>query len=153
MGNIHWVVNSFHDCTPDQLYDLLQLRVNVFVVEQCCPYPELDDFDRHPETRHLAGHDPSGFLMAYARLLPPGLRFPEPNIGRFVVKKEFRGKGVGHQLMRQAVEAINKIWPGRPIKISAQGYLQKFYEQYGFERVSDVYLEDGVPHIDMLRKG
>ena len=152
MKQVHWVVDSFHDFTPDQLYNILQLRVDVFVVEQCCPYPELDDSDRHPETRHLAGHDQSGALIAYARLLPPGLRFPEPNIGRFVVKKDSRGQGVGHQLLREAVKEINKIWPGHPIKISAQDYLQRFYERYGFIRMSDVYLEDEIPHIEMLRK-
>ena len=152
MPNIHWEIQTFNNLSAQQLFDVLQLRVNVFVVEQQCAYPELDEFDRNAKTRHLCGCEASGQLIAYARILPPGLRFPEVNLGRFVVRKEARGQGVGHQLLREALREIESSWPGSGIRISAQDYLQKFYEQYGFVRVSDVYLEDGIAHVDMVRK-
>ena len=152
MPTIIWEIRIFDNLTTRQLFDILQLRVNVFVVEQQCAYPELNEYDRHSETRHLSGRDASGQLVAYARLLPPGSRYPEVNLGRVVVKKEARRKGVGHQLILEALEQIQCIWPGIAIRLSAQDYLQKFYEQYGFARVSDVYVEDGIPHIEMVKK-
>ena len=152
MPNIHWEVKTFQQLTVDQLFEILQLRMEVFVVEQQCAYRELDGFDRDAETRHLSGLDASGALIAYARILPPRLRYPEINLGRFVVKAEARGKGIGHQLMQKSLEEIYRCWPQTLIRISAQDYLQKFYEQYEFVRVSDVYLEDGIPHVEMLRK-
>jgi ElaA protein len=126
--------------------------VNVFVVEQKCLYPELDDFDRHGETRHLSGRDECGQLMAYARILPPGLNYCEVSIGRFVVKAAARGKGIGHELLRTALNVIRKCWPESAIRISAQEYLQGFYAQHGFTRVSATYLEDGIPHVEMLKE-
>lgn len=152
MQKIEWDVKSFRQLSIDELFHILQLRINVFVVEQQCAYPELDDYDRHQGTRHLSGWDESRSLITYARILPPGLRFPEVNVGRFVVRTEFRGQGIGHQLLRQALKDMQSCWPDHGIKISAQDYLQKFYEQYGFVRVSDVYLEDGIPHIEMIKK-
>ena len=152
MHHIHWIVQTFHQLERDQLYELLQLRVDVFVVEQHCAYPELDDHDRHAETRHLSGRDAMGQLIAYARVIPPGLSFAEVSIGRFVVKKEARGEGVGHQLLCEGLKEIESIWPGTAVKVSAQDYLQKFYERYGFVPVSEVYLDYGVPHITMVRK-
>lgn len=152
MLSILWEVKTFHQLEVDQLFDVLQLRVDVFVVEQQCAYPEIDDYDRHAETKHLSGCDESGQLIAYARLLPPGLRYLEVNLGRFVVKNVARKQGVGHQLLQEALKEIQNTWSDSAIKISAQDYLQMFYEQYGFERVSDVYLEDGIPHIEMIKK-
>ncbi|MDA0738023.1 MAG: GNAT family N-acetyltransferase [Nitrospirae bacterium] len=149
---MQWQVSTFQQLALDQLFDFLQLRVSVFVVEQQCAYPELDEYDRHIETKHLSGHDEAGQLMAYARICPPGLRFSEASVGRFVVKKEARRQGIGHQLLRVALNEIQSCWSEQSIRISAQDYLQKFYEQYGFVRVSDVYLEDGVPHVEMVRK-
>ncbi len=151
MLDIKWDVKLFQKLSPSQLFDVLQLRVNVFVVEQQCAYPELDEYDCHAEARHLSGSNEAGQLMAYARILPPGSRYPNVNLGRFVVRKDARGQGVGHQLLREALKEIQGRWPGNDIRISAQDYLQKFYEQYGFLRVSDVYLEDGIPHIDMVK--
>jgi ElaA protein len=151
MDNLNWEVKTFQQLTVDELFEVLQLRVDVFVVEQQCAYPELDQFDRQAETRHLSGRNEVGELMAYARILPPGLSFPEVRIGRFVVKAEARGKGVGHQLLHVALDLIHECWPGRAIRISAQEYLQRFYAQHGFTPVSDVYIEDGIPHVEMLR--
>jgi ElaA protein len=104
------------------------------------------------ETRHLSGHNEAGQLIAYARLLPPGLRFPEVNLGRFVVKAGFRKREIGHQLLEAALKEVSGCWPKTPIRISAQDYLQAFYEQYGFLRVSEVFLEDGIPHVEMLKE-
>lgn len=152
MSIIQWEVKTFPQLSIDELFEVLQLRVEVFVVEQQCPYPEVDEFDRQAEVRHLSGRDEGGKLMAYARILPPGLRYPEVSLGRFVVKTAARGKGIGHELLRQALDVIRKCWPVSAIRISAQEYLQGFYAQYGFTRVSDVYCEDGIPHVEMLRK-
>jgi ElaA protein len=148
----HWEVKRFQELTVDQLYELLQLRVEVFVVEQQCAYPELDAYDRQTETRHLTGCDERGQLLAYARILPPGLKFAEANLGRFVVKREARGKGIGHELLPTALDVIQKEWPGNAVKIQAQEYLQQFYARYGFTRISNVYIEDGIPHVEMRRE-
>lgn len=147
-----WEVKTFQQLTVDELFDVLKLRVDVFVVEQQCAYRELDEHDRHPETRHLSGHDESGQLISYARILPPGLRFPEVNLGRFVVKADSRKQGVGHQLLQAALKEISDCWPKTSIRISSQDYLQAFYAQYGFIRISEVYLEDGIPHVEMLKE-
>ena len=152
MHNIQWTIQTFPELETDQLFDVLQLRVDIFVVEQQCVYPELDSYDRQKETRHLSGYDELGKLLAYARLLPAGLSFSEVSIGRFAVKKDSRGHGIGHQLLQTALKEIEQCWPGSAIKIAAQDYLQGFYEQYGFTRVSGVYLDEGVPHVEMLRK-
>ncbi len=152
MHNLRWDVKSFQELSASQFFDVLQLRVDVFVVEQQCAYPELDEHDRHSETRHLAGRDESRQLIAYARILPAGLSFPEVSLGRFVVRKDARGQGIGHQLLSEALKEIQTSWPGSAIRISAQDYLQKFYEQYGFTPFSEMYLEDGIPHIEMVKK-
>lgn len=152
MSNLQWEVKTFQRLTLDQLFEVLQLRVDVFVVEQQCAYPELDNYDRHEETRHVFAHDERGQLIAYVRILPPGLRHPEVRIGRFVVRLEARGQGTGHQLLGTALDVIHECWSGCAIRISAQEYLQGFYAQYSFTRVSDVYLEDGIPHVEMVRK-
>lgn len=151
MLTIQWNEKLFHQLTVDQLFEVLQLRVNVFVVEQRCSYPELDEYDRHVETQHLFGQDDSGQLIAYSRILPPGLRFSELSIGRLVVKKDARGQGVGHQLLQKTLDEIQAQRPGHAVRISAQDYLEMFYQQHGFNRVSEMYLEDGIPHIDMVR--
>jgi len=152
MVNPQWTFSVFHKLTVDQLFDVLQLRVNVFVVEQQCAYRELDEYDRHPETRHLSGKNESGELIAYARILPPGLRYPEATLGRFVVKADFRKQGIGHQLLQTVLQECSRCWSGTPIRISAQEYLQAFYAKYGFIRVSDVSLEDGIPHVEMVKE-
>jgi len=152
MSISQWEVKTFQQLTLDQLFEILQLRVDVFVVEQQCAYRELDEYDRHQETRHFSGRGECGQLMAYARFLPPGLRYSEANLGRFVVKADFRQQGIGHQLLQTALQEISNSWPGIPIKISAQCYLHKFYAQHGFIQVSDGYLEDGIPHVDMVKE-
>ena len=152
MNNIQWTMKTFQELTVEQLFDVLKLRMDVFVVEQHCAYPELEEYDRHPETRHLSGYNVSGQLLAYARILSPGLRYSEVNLGRVVVRVDSRKQGVGHQLLQKALQEISRCWPSQAIKISAQDYLQAFYEQYGFVRMSEVYLEDGIPHVEMFKK-
>jgi len=152
MNNIQWKMQTFQELTVEQLFDVLKLRMDVFVVEQHCAYPELEEYDRRPETRHLSGRNALGQLLAYARILPPGLRYSEVNLGRFVVRADSRKQGIGRQLLQTALQEISRCWPGQAIKISAQGYLQTFYEQYGFIRLTEVYLEDGIPHVEMLKE-
>jgi ElaA protein len=152
MVSIQWEVKPFRQLSVDTLFELLQLRVDVFVVEQQCAYRELEEYDRHQETRHLSGRSEGGELIAYARLLPPGLRYSETNLGRFVVRADSRKQGIGHQLLESALQESARCWSHTPIRISAQDYLQAFYAQYGFVRVSDVYLEDGIPHVEMVKK-
>ena len=151
MGSIQWEIKQFKELTPARLYELLRLRVDVFVVEQACPYPELDGKDIHPDTVHVAIRV-NGCLAAYLRILAPGVSYPGVSLGRVVTAKAFRGKGLSHKLIEKGVELIRVKWPGISIQIGAQKYLKAFYQSHGFEVVSKIYLEDGIPHIDMVRK-
>ncbi|MFU8768926.1 MAG: GNAT family N-acetyltransferase [Desulfotignum sp.] len=151
-GNlIEWQVCRFDELAPGQIYELLRLRVDVFVVEQACAYPELDGKDLLADTRHLLGRAPDGGLAAYARLLAPGGRFSDISFGRVAVAPVYRKKGLGHLLVKQILAVAGRIWPGKGITISAQTYLTAFYRSHGFVPVSDPYLEDDIPHIDMTR--
>ncbi|EMS78556.1 GNAT family N-acetyltransferase [Desulfotignum phosphitoxidans] len=146
---IEWQVCGFEELTPGLLYELLKLRVDVFVVEQACAYPELDGKDQLADTRHLIGRVQDGSLAAYARILAPGVRFSDISFGRVVVAPLYRKKGLGHLLMKQILAAAGQLWPGCHITISAQTYLTAFYRSHGFVPVSDSYPEDGIDHIDM----
>ncbi|MCG9965399.1 MAG: GNAT family N-acetyltransferase [Shewanella sp.] len=146
---MQWQNLSFNQLNANTLYDILKLRVDVFVVEQACAYPELDDKDRHPETLHLMGLSPQGELLAYARVLPPGLSYPEASIGRVVISPAGRGQGLATPLMQNAIDAALSTWPAAGIQIGAQDYLKSFYQKLGFSACSEMYLEDGIPHIDM----
>ncbi len=145
---LEWRVQRFDELDPAVLYALLAARVDVFVVEQDCPYPELDG--RDADALHLSAWANDG-LAGYARLVPPGGRFADPSIGRVLTTPAFRGTGLGRALMKQAIEAVEAEWPGRPIRVSAQDHLRAFYASLGFEADSEVYDEDGIPHVDMLR--
>ena len=145
---ITWQCLSFSQLTTQQLYDLLKLRVNVFVVEQNCPYPELDDKDTQAGVFHLIGYQQQQ-IVACARLLPAGISYPSVSIGRVATKAEARGTRLGHQLLQQALDNCQALWPNQDIEIGAQQYLAKFYQSYGFDQTSDMYLEDDIPHIDM----
>lgn len=140
-------IKAFDQLSLQELYTILTMRTNVFVVEQACPYPELDGKD--PNCLHLLGTI-NGELVAYLRILPAGLRYDEVSIGRVVVKPSHRGKGLGRLMMEQAIHCITNEWKESQIKIGAQAYLEKFYQSLGFEPVSEVYLEDDIPHLDML---
>lgn len=147
---MNWLLLSFEQLSTWQLYDCLRLRTDVFIVEQTCPYPELDGRDKHPETYHLLGYRDDK-LTAYARLLPAGLTYDDPSIGRVVTAQSERGNGCGHELLRQALQHMHELWPNQAITIGAQARLVSFYQQHGFETISAEYLEDGIAHIDMTR--
>ncbi|HEU5294448.1 MAG TPA: GNAT family N-acetyltransferase [Burkholderiaceae bacterium] len=143
-----WTWRRFEDLGVDGVYDMLALRCRVFIVEQV-PYLDPDGADRR--AWHLLGRDEAGALLAYLRLLDPGVKSDEPAIGRVVVDAKLRGRGVGHELMRRGLAQCGSQWPQRAIVISAQAHLQQFYRQHGFQTVSDEYLDDGIAHIDMRR--
>ncbi|ABI70362.1 GNAT family N-acetyltransferase [Shewanella frigidimarina] len=145
-----WLDVGFTELSLEQLYGLMQLRVDVFVVEQNCPYPELDGKDKHPQARHLLGLNDQGEILAYSRILAPNVSYPQASIGRVAVAKSARGQGVANQLMQGAIAIAKQHWPNDNIQIGAQDYLRQFYQQHGFVVNSDVYLEDGIEHLDML---
>lgn len=139
---------SFEDLSPAELYAIMQLRGEVFVVEQQCPYLDADGKD--PFCFHLMIWDEDK-LAAYARLLPKGLAYEQASIGRVVSSPAYRGKGAGKLLMQQAIAFCNELFGPGPIKIGAQLYLKRFYESLGFVKCSEMYLEDGIEHIEMER--
>ena len=147
--NITWSFKKFNDLGTDELYDILSLRNKVFVVEQSCVYLDTDGIDK--ESWHLCGWDNDG-LVAYARIIPPGMVYPEASIGRVVSDPDHRSKGAGKLLMNKAIEIVYGQFNALGIRIGAQLYLEAFYSNLGFTRVSEVYLEDGIPHIKMLHK-
>jgi ElaA protein len=144
--NIELSFADTRDLDAAQLVDLMRERVRVFVVEQTCPYQEIDDKDfaaRHVMLRR------DGRLVAYARIVPhdDGVHM---SLGRVIVVKEFRGQGLARRLLRAGIDEIWRLYPGTGIKIAAQHRLKDFYGSFGFVAVSPVYLEDGIPHIDMV---
>lgn len=144
-----WSWRRFEDLGVDGVYDMLALRARVFILEQG-PYLDPDGADRR--AWHLLGREPaSGGLHAYLRVLDPGVKFDDVAIGRVVVDAAWRGLGVGHALMEEGLAQCARCWPGRPISISAQAHLQRFYNRHGFHTVSDEYLDDGITHVDMRR--
>ncbi|QDH71202.1 GNAT family N-acetyltransferase [Marilutibacter alkalisoli] len=155
---LRWHLARFTDLSADHLYDLLRLRSEVFVVEQDCAYLDIDGKDRHPEAWHLLGLAPDGSLVAYLRIMPPGLGhgsgdFAEPSIGRVVTAPGWRGKGLGDPLLREGIALAEREWPGTPIRLGAQSHLQHYYARHGFVPASEPYVEDGIPHVEMLRPG
>lgn len=143
---LYWIVKSFDKLTLRELYNMLHLRADVFVVEQECPY--LDPDNKDWKAIHVLGYNEEG-LAAYCRLFGPGDYFSEASIGRVVVAKKWRRYGYGHQLMDKAIELQRNQMKEREIVISAQMYLQYFYESHGFVREGDDYLEDNIPHLKM----
>ncbi|CDT27795.1 GNAT family N-acetyltransferase [Vibrio coralliirubri] len=145
---ITWHSIPFSELSTQQLYQLLKLRVDVFVVEQTCPYPELDGKDTLAGVEHLLGYSDEE-LVACARLLPPGTSYDNTSIGRVATKQSARGDGLGHQLIKEALRRCEALWPNTAIDIGAQQHLENFYASHGFNTISDMYLEDNIPHIDM----
>lgn len=145
---IQFKIKRFNELSIAELYSLLQLRSEVFVVEQKCIYQDIDGKDE--KALHVLGyHD--GYLAAYSRLFNKGHYFEESSIGRVVVSPKYRDKKFGHDLMRVSIEAIKENFNETAITISAQEYLKKFYESHGFTQTSEMYLEDDIPHIEMKR--
>ena len=145
--SLHWTYKKFEELTVEELYLIMQLRNEVFVVEQNCPYQDADNKDQ--KSFHLTGWDGEK-LVAYARLIPPGISYSESSIGRVVSSPAYRGTGAGRELMKLAITRTIELFNTNTIKIGAQLYLKKFYESLGFIKSSEEYLEDGIPHIEML---
>lgn len=144
-----WKIKPFEELTTAELYAILRLRSEVFIIEQNCAYQDLDNSDQ--KALHLMGTDDGGQLLAYTRIFAPGIKFTEASIGRVVTSPLARGKGAGRELMERSISELQQHYGVIPIKIGAQQYLQRFYTSLGFEQTSDTYLEDGIPHIEMLR--
>ena len=147
--DLSWQVYTFDQLTTDTLYRLLQLRSEVFVVEQDIVYQDLDDVDR--VALHLLGFLQE-HLICYARILPPGCRYPGAAIGRIITGQSYRGKGYGSQLVMQAIACSRQNWPDTTINISAQLHLQEFYSQLGFQAVGAPYDEEEILHIKMVQE-
>ena len=146
---MNFSIKTFQELTTSELYELLQLRSEVFVVEQDCVYQDIDGKDL--KALHVLG-EKEGKIIAYTRLFNSGEYFDTPSIGRVVVKDTERKYGFGHDLMKASIQAIIDTYNETTITISAQTYLQKFYESHGFKQVGEGYLEDGIPNIRMVRK-
>ena len=146
--NITWYHKHFKDLTTKELYQILQLRNEVFIVEQNCPFQDLDDKDF--KCFHLIGFDTdSQKVMAYTRIVPAGVSYTEASIGRVVTSSRARGEGIGKVLMEKSIQLLEELYGGVSIRIGAQYYLKKFYESFGFQAFGEIYLEDGIEHILM----
>lgn len=146
MNELNWRYEKFNELTSTALYTILKLRSEVFVVEQNCVYLDMDDKDQ--QSFHLSGWDGNN-LVAYARILPPGLAFEEASIGRVVSSPRYRNTGSGRMLMNEAITRTLSQFNVSEIKIGAQLYLLNFYSSLGFTQYGPEYLEDGIPHIEM----
>lgn len=144
---INWVCRPFNELSVKELYALLQLRSEVFVVEQNCVFQDMDNKDQL--SVHLMGWH-GDLLACYTRLVPAGISFDEMSIGRVVTSPKMRKSGAGRLLMQKSIETCYQLFGEGPIRIGAQLYLKRFYESFGFQQSSDVYLEDGIEHIEML---
>lgn len=148
-----WQWAAFADLSTEQLYEILRVRQEVFTVEQDCAYQDADGKDQRAwhliawseETAHPES-------LAYLRVVFPGVKYAEPSIGRVLTQESARGTGLGRELMSHAIAHTLREYPGTDIRISAQQHLKTFYGDFGFEQVSEPYDEDGIPHIEMLRR-
>lgn len=147
---LEWICKHHTDLDKDQLYAILQLRTEVFVVEQRCAYQEVDGQDLIGDTLHLMGWQ-DGKLVAYLRLLDPQSQGGDVVIGRVVTSPAARGGGLGHTLLLKGLECAAHCWAGTPVYLSAQAHLQGYYARHGFVAVGEEYLEDDIPHIGMRK--
>ena len=146
--SLRWHWSRFEELGVHALYEVLALRQRVFILEQG-PYLDADGLD--PHAWHLLGRDAEGRLVAYLRVVDPGFKYEEPSIGRVVTDKAVRGSGAGRLLVAEGVAGCDRLWPGLAVRISAQAHLQRFYGEVGFEALGEPYLEDEIPHVEMLR--
>ena len=150
MVNLNWQFKHYNDLLISEFHDIIALRLEVFVVEQNCAYQDLDGKDK--KSYHLICRDGKGKVVATARVLPPGIAYSEVSIGRIVTDVSIRGKGVGHELMQKTMQFIKDEFGKVAITISAQSHLTSYYNQHGFETTRKEYLEDGIPHTEMIYK-
>lgn len=146
---IHWKIKAFENLTANELYDILRLRSEIFVVEQNCVYLDPDGKDKLG--LHLFGEF-NGKIVAYSRLFKAGISFDNSSIGRVIIDINFRDRKWGHDLMRESIDGIESHFGESKITIGAQLYLKKFYESHGFVQISEMYLEDDIPHIEMKKE-
>ena len=144
---MEWSYQNFNALSGSEVYEVLQLRVSVFVVEQACPYQEIDGYDQ--ASIHISCRDEKG-IAAYARLLPAGVKYPDPSIGRVIVRNDLRGSGLADKLMTAALDYVVREWSPKKVKLQAQQHLEGFYIRHGFETISKPYVEDTIPHVDMI---
>jgi ElaA protein len=142
---LRWHDRAFTELSVGELYAIVQLREAVFVVEQTCPYLDADGLD--PSSRHLFAVTLAGELHAYLRIVPPAVKYAEISLGRIVTSPTARRGGLGKELVRRGLAAVGDV----PVRIGAQLYLERFYHGFGFERAGEEYVEDGIPHVEMLR--
>lgn len=151
MATLNYEIKKFEDLDVHELYEVMQLRQDVFVVEQDCPYLDADDKDQ--ASRHLMGRK-DGKLVAYARIIPKGMSYEDyASIGRVIVARSVRRLGLGTEVLEHSIRAAKKYFPGEQIKISAQTYALSLYENVGFRKTGNEYLEDDIPHFAMIYEG
>lgn len=141
------IIKEFNELNAEELYEILKLRINIFIVEQNCPYEECDDKDKNSYHLYLKEDDK---ILAYLRVVKKGISYDEISIGRVVVNSKYRGQNLGRELMTKAMNFIINELKEKNIRISAQLYLEEFYKSFGFKSVTEQYLEDNIPHIEML---
>lgn len=147
---LHWRWYLWRELDPDALYAMLKLRSDVFVVEQNCVFSDMDGVD--PRCEHLGGFDDAGQLLVYLRLLPPGVKFPECSLGRLVTAATARRGGLARQACERGLLRLKQRYAGHTARIGGQQYMETFYASLGFKATGAPYLEDGIPHVDMLLK-
>ncbi|SHL27911.1 GNAT family N-acetyltransferase [Chryseobacterium polytrichastri] len=150
MSNIIWKIKTFEEFTVPELYNLLKARSEVFVVEQNCVYLDADGYDQ--QAIHVWAEEEDGEILAYCRVFDKGIKFEETSLGRVITTQKGRGRSLGKQLIQYAVETIENRYHTSEIRISAQDYLLKFYGDFGFVDTGKKYLEDDIPHTEMIRK-
>src|SRR5258706_15252835 len=143
---VDWHLAPFAQLTPQQIHDMYRLRADVFIVEQNCVFQDLDGVD--PQCWHLLGYS-GGELVAYSRLLPAGVKFAEPSIGRVITARSVRRTGLGRVLMAEGMKRARALFGDQPLRIGAQAHLERFYNEFGFRKSSEPYDEDGILHIEM----
>lgn len=147
---IYWDIKHYSELSKDEFHDLIQLRINVFVIEQNCPYQELDGKDK--DSFHLIARDEHNHLVATARILPKGISYPnDVAIGRVVIAPNYRMHKLGHQLMQECLDFITAEFGETSVRISAQKHLENYYAQHKFIPTGKEYLEDDIPHVEMLK--
>lgn len=149
MSHISIFSRCFDELSLEELYDLMALRTDIFVVEQECAYPELDYQDQ--QARHIMLYSQKQ-LVAYARALPPGSVYEEPSIGRVAVRFNYRGRGLARKVFEMALSELEASYPKHRIKLQAQTYLEEFYAEYGFKTITEAYPDFGIMHVDMIKQ-
>lgn len=148
MNNLIWKIKTFNELSTQEFHEILKARIDVFIVEQTCPYPELDGYDQ--DAVHLWAEN-EGEVVAYCRLFDAGIKYKEASIGRVLTNQNYRKRNLGRTLLRFAINTVECRFRNSSIRISAQNYLLALYREFGFVEVGETYLEDDIPHTEMKR--